>query len=149
MIKKVRNILRLMKTIDFDQIEKISKKVDLGEVLGAVSKMDEKQLQMAMKMLTGSQKKRTPPAIDADFYDVEERLSPEDRALQLKVRAFLEAEVKPLVNKYWLKDEFPFELIPKLAELNVWGLFICVVPMSKSRNGCRQCSDSKKSVPLV
>ncbi|HMR17835.1 MAG TPA: acyl-CoA dehydrogenase, partial [Sphingobacterium sp.] len=110
MIKKVRNILKLIKTIDFDQIDKISKKVNLSEVLGAVSKMDEKQLQMAMKMLTGSQKKKDPPPIDADFYDVEEKLSVEDRALQLKIRAFLESEVKPLVNKYWLRDEFPFEL---------------------------------------
>lgn len=121
MLKKVREILKLMKTIDFGQIEEISKKVDLGEVLGAVSKMDDKQLQMTMKMLTGSSKKKTPPPIDADFYNIEDRLSADDRALQLKVRAFLEAEVKPLVNKYWLKDEFPFELIPKLAELNVCG----------------------------
>ncbi len=110
-----------MRSVDFEQIEKISKKVDLGEVLGAVSKMDEKQLQMAMKMLTGSKKKRNPPPIDADFYDIAEKLSPEDRALQLKVRAFLEKEVKPIVNKFWLRDEFPFELIPKLAELNVCG----------------------------
>jgi len=104
-----------------EQLEKISKKVDLAEVLGAVSKMDENQLKMAMKMLTGSKKKKDPPPIDADFYDISAKLSPEDRALQLKVRAFLEAEVKPVVNKYWLHDEFPFEIIPKLAELNVCG----------------------------
>jgi len=121
MFKKLKNIINLMRSVDFEQIEKISKKVDLGEVLGAVSKMDEKQLQMAMKMLTGSKKKRNPPPIDADFYDIAEKLSPEDRALQLKVRAFLEKEVKPIVNKFWLRDEFPFELIPKLAELNVCG----------------------------
>ncbi len=113
--------MALMKSIDFEQVEKISKKVDLGEVLGAVSKMDERQLQMAMKMLTGSKKKKVPPPVNADFYEVEAKLSPEDRALQLKVRAFLEKEVKPIVNKYWLRDEFPFELIPKLAELNVCG----------------------------
>jgi len=121
MLKKLKSIIHLMKSIDFEQVEKISKKVDLGEVLGAVSKMDEKQLQMAMKMLTSGKKKKDPPPINADFYAVEERLSPEDRALQLKVRAFLESEVKPIVNKYWLRDEFPFELIPKLAELDICG----------------------------
>ena len=88
MLKKLKSIIHLMKSIDFEQVEKISKKVDLGEVLGAVSKMDEKQLQMAMKMLTSGKKKKDPPPINADFYAVEERLSPEDRALQLKVRAF-------------------------------------------------------------
>ncbi len=121
MLDKIKNILKLIKSVDLAQLEKISKKVDLAEVLGAVSKMDENQLKMAMKMLTGSKKKKDPPAINADFYDVSAKLSPEDRALQMKVRAFLEAEIKPLVNNYWLHDEFPFEIIPKLAELNVCG----------------------------
>jgi len=121
MLDKLKNMVKLFKSVDLEQLEKISKKVDLAEVLGAVSKMDENQLKMAMKMLTGSKKKKDPPPIDADFYDISAQLSPEDRALQLKVRAFLEAEVKPVVNKYWLHDEFPFEIIPKLAELNVCG----------------------------
>jgi len=121
MLDKLKNMVKLFKSVDLEQLEKISKKVDLAEVLGAVSKMDENQLKIAMKMLTGSKKKKDPPPIDADFYDISAKLSPEDRALQLKVCAFLEAEVKPVVNKYWLHDEFPIEIIPKLAELNVCG----------------------------
>lgn len=121
MFTKIKNIFKLIKSVDLDQLEKISRNVDLPEVLGAVSKMDEGQLKMAMKMLTGSNKKRTPPPINADFYDITARLSEEDRALQMKVRSFLEAEIKPIVNKYWLHDEFPFEIIPKLAELDVCG----------------------------
>jgi len=63
------------------------------------------------------------PPIEGDFYHLgDEALKDEDRALQLKVRAFLEKEVKPIVNQYWLKAEFPFELIPKIAELNICGL---------------------------
>ncbi|TDQ81293.1 acyl-CoA dehydrogenase family protein [Sphingobacterium yanglingense] len=121
MLGKIKSIIKLVKSVDFEQIDKISKKVDLAEVMQAVSKMDEKQLQMAMKMLTGNKKKKDPPPINADFYAVEEKLSVEDRALQLRVRTFLEAEVKPIVNNYWLHDDFPFEIIPKLAELNVCG----------------------------
>ncbi|NQD70639.1 acyl-CoA dehydrogenase [Sphingobacterium shayense] len=121
MIKKIKNIVRLLKSIDLEQIEKISQKVDLPAVMSAVSKMDDNQLKGVMKMLTGSTKKREAPPIDADFYAVEAKLSVEERALQLKVREFLEREIKPLVNKYWLHDEFPFEIIPKLAELNVCG----------------------------
>lgn len=34
----------------------------------------------------------------------------------------MEKEVKPLVNNYWLHDEFPFELIPKFKELNICGV---------------------------
>lgn len=121
MLDKLKNILKLIKSVDFDQLDKISKKVDLSEVLGAVSKMDDNQLKMAMKMLTSGKKKKDPPPVNADFYDISAKLSPEDRALQMKVRIFLETEIKPIVNKYWLHDEFPFEIIPKLAELNVCG----------------------------
>lgn len=121
MIDKLKNMVKLFKSVDLEQLEKISKKVDLAEVLGAVSKMDENQLNMAMKMLTGSKKKKDPPPINADFYDISAKLSDEDRALQMKVRSFLETEIKPIVNKYWLHDEFPFEIIPKLRELNVCG----------------------------
>jgi len=121
MFNKIKNAIKLFKSVDLEQLEKISKKIDLAEVLGSVSKMDENQLKMAMKMLTGNKKKREAPPINADFYDVSAKLSEEDRALQMKVRQFLETEIKPIVNRYWLHDEFPFEVIPKLAELNVCG----------------------------
>lgn len=121
MFDNIKNLIKLAKNIDFEQVNAISKKVDLGAVIAAVSKMDEKQLQMAMKLLTSNKKKKDPPPINADFYAIEEKLSPDDRALQLKVRAFLETEIKPIVNNYWLHDEFPFEIIPKLAALNVCG----------------------------
>ena len=121
MLDKIKKIIQLLKSIDIEKIEQISKKVNLSEVITAVSKMDEKQLQYVMKLLTNNKKKKDPPPINADFYAIEDRLSAEDRALQLKVRDFLEREVKPIVNKYWLHDEFPFEIIPKLAELNICG----------------------------
>ncbi len=121
MLKKLKNIIRLLKSVDFEQIETISKKIDLPAVMQAVSKMDDNQLKGVMKMLTAGGKKRESPPIDADFYDIEEKLSPENRGLQLRVRTFLEKEIKPLVNNYWLHDDFPFEIIPKLRELNICG----------------------------
>src|SRR5690606_35561393 len=121
MLKKLKNIIRLLKSVDFEQIETISKKIDLPAVMQAESKMDDNQLKGVMKMLTAGGKKRESPPIDADFYDIEEKLSPENRGLQLRVRTFLEKEIKPLVNNYWLHDDFPFEIIPKLRELNICG----------------------------
>jgi glutaryl-CoA dehydrogenase len=38
------------------------------------------------------------------------------------VREFVEREVAPLVDDHWGRAEFPYELIPKLAELDVVGL---------------------------
>src|SRR5690606_8740803 len=75
-----------------------------------------------MKMLQSDTKKRELPEINGDFYELQLRLTEEQRAIQMKVREFMETEVKPLVNKYWLNDEFPFEILPKFAELNLCGV---------------------------
>jgi glutaryl-CoA dehydrogenase len=37
------------------------------------------------------------------------------------VRAFGENEVSPIIDGYWERGEFPFELVPKLAELEIAG----------------------------
>ena len=50
----------------------------------------------------------------ADFYLYEALLSDEERKILLKARTFLREEVKPLVNEYWSKGEFPKELIEKV-----------------------------------
>lgn len=122
MLNKIRSVIKLMKSIDLAQIEKISQKIDIPQVLAAVAKMDDKQLKMAMKMLTGgSGKKKELPPINADFYGMEDKLTADNKMLLVKVRSFLETEIKPIVNNYWLHDEFPFEIIPKLAALNICG----------------------------
>ncbi len=121
MFDKIKSMMDLMKSVDLEQLEKISKKVDLKQVLNAVAKMDDKQLQMVMKMLTGGGSKKELPPINGDFYDIDSKLNEQDRALQLKVRSFMESEIQPIVNNYWLRDEFPFEIIPKFAALNLAG----------------------------
>ena len=62
------------------------------------------------------------PEANGDFYQIDAMLSEEDRAFLQHVRAFLEREVAPIINDYWIREEFPFELIPKLAELHVAGI---------------------------
>ena len=122
MFSKIRKAYQLLKSVDLEQLDKLSRKVDLPKVMESFSKLDEKQLNGLMKMLNGGKPKKELPPINGDFYELHLRLSEEDRALQLKVRDFMEREIKPLVNSYWLRDEFPFEIIPKFAELNICGL---------------------------
>jgi glutaryl-CoA dehydrogenase len=120
---KVKKGYELFKSVDFQQLEALSKKVNIQEMMNAFAKLDDQQLMGLQKMLkSGTKKPKKLPPINGDFYELSDSLSPEDRALQLKVRTFLEKEVKPIVNDYWLKDKFPHELIPKLAELNICGL---------------------------
>ena len=56
-----------------------------------------------------------------DFYDLEELLEPEEVEIRDRVRAFCEKEVTPRINDYWERAEFPFELVPKLAEVGIAG----------------------------
>ena len=61
---------------------------------------------------------------DHDIYRLDDRLTDQERAIRDKVRAFVDAEVLPVINDYWERAEFPFELVEKLAKLNVVGTVI-------------------------
>ena len=56
-----------------------------------------------------------------DFYLMDELLTPEERSIRDKVRAFCDREVIPIINDYWERAEFPFELVPKIAALGIAG----------------------------
>src|SRR5579863_7026918 len=59
-----------------------------------------------------------------DFYLMDELLTEAERSVRDKVRAFCDQEVIPIINDYWERAEFPFELIPKIAALNISGVDI-------------------------
>ncbi len=124
LFSKIKKVIHLMKEVDFDELSKISEKIDLSEIMKTVGELDESQLNGLMKMLTEKQKKgqsKLPP-IDGDFYDYDLKLTQEERNIQLKVRNFMENEVEPIANEYWNKAQFPMEIIPKLAKLNICGV---------------------------
>jgi glutaryl-CoA dehydrogenase len=62
------------------------------------------------------------PAIDADFYALENLLDAAGHEQVMKVRDFMEKSVAPVINHYWTREEFPHELIPGLADLGIAGL---------------------------
>jgi len=65
---------------------------------------------------------KTLPQANGDFYAIDSTLSEEDQSLLRRVRAFLEAEVAPVITEYWIREEFPYQLLPKLAEMDIMGL---------------------------
>lgn len=122
---KIKQTFHLMQDIDLDALGKLSQKVDLSEIMKTVGELDDRQLAGLMKMLKhkdGKKGQHKLPPIDGDFYDMALKLTPQQRELQIKVRNFMEDEIKPIANKYWNKAEFPFQIIPKMAELNICGL---------------------------
>ncbi len=62
-------------------------------------------------------------SLGTDYYLIEELLTDEEREIRDRVRAF-DREIIPVINEYWDKAQFPFELIPKIAELNIAGTTI-------------------------
>jgi alkylation response protein AidB-like acyl-CoA dehydrogenase len=64
------------------------------------------------------------PAPNGDFYGILDALNAEERAILDKVRSFTEAKVAPIINDYWVRDAFPFELIEPLKALDIGYLGI-------------------------
>src|SRR6202012_5745549 len=60
-------------------------------------------------------------ARETDYFLMAEQLTDLEKEIFARVRAFGEAEILPMVNEYWERGEFPFELIPKLAALDIVG----------------------------
>src|SRR5262244_2433675 len=61
------------------------------------------------------------PAPNVDFYEFAADLPAEEMAIIKKVREYMETKVQPIINKYWVEDSFPFELLPSFKELGVVG----------------------------
>jgi glutaryl-CoA dehydrogenase len=59
------------------------------------------------------------PYPDGDFFAFEELLSSKERDRLAEVRSFLASEVKPIAVDCWNRGEFPMDLIPRLAEIDL------------------------------
>ncbi|MFJ6158113.1 acyl-CoA dehydrogenase family protein [Pseudarthrobacter sp. NPDC092184] len=59
------------------------------------------------------------PYADSDFYAFEQLLSDKERDRLAEIREFLAREVRPIAVDFWNRGEFPMELIPKLADIDL------------------------------
>ena len=78
-------------------------------------------------MATAMKEIRQPkplPTPNSDFYQFAETLNADELETLKKVRAFMDTKVAPIINKYWVEDAFPFELVPGIKGLNIGGLGI-------------------------
>jgi glutaryl-CoA dehydrogenase len=64
----------------------------------------------------------SPPPVDSDYYKILDVLDAKERTIAQHVREFAEAEIAPIIEDYWLRDEFPQEIIPKMSALNIAGV---------------------------
>jgi glutaryl-CoA dehydrogenase len=61
------------------------------------------------------------PIRDLDFYNLDELLNPEEKMTRDTVRAFVQREVVPDIERHFANETFPLELIPRMAELGIFG----------------------------
>ena len=57
-----------------------------------------------------------------DFFSYAAELTPDERAVVARVRDFCRTEVAPVIQEAWARDEFPRELVPGLAKLDICAL---------------------------
>ena len=79
-----------------------------------------------MKEDTTAKKEVKPPkplpAPNSDFYYLYETLPAEELAVVKRVREFMETKVAPVITDYWVRDAFPFDLLPAVKELGIGGV---------------------------
>lgn len=57
-----------------------------------------------------------------DYFDLKSLLKEEELLVQNSIRDFVDAEIIPIIEKYYEEGTFPKHLVPKLAELGVFGI---------------------------
>src|SRR5689334_17121351 len=58
---------------------------------------------------------------DADLYLLEQSLDDDGRQFLRRVREFMEKSVQPVINHYWTREEFPFDLMDGFRGLGMPG----------------------------
>ncbi len=62
------------------------------------------------------------PAPNSDFYYLYQTLPADELAIVNRVRDFVETKVAPVITDYWVRDAFPFDLLPAIKELGIGGV---------------------------
>ena len=57
-----------------------------------------------------------------DYYGVYNQLSDEERMVRESVADFVDNEVLPIIEKHYQDGTFPMDLVPKMAELGLFGI---------------------------
>ncbi len=61
---------------------------------------------------------------NVDFYEIDAMLSKGEKTVRGTVRAFVDQECMPVIAEYFDKGSFPVQLIPRFAELDLFGVHV-------------------------
>jgi glutaryl-CoA dehydrogenase len=63
-------------------------------------------------------------SLGTDYFFLDDLLTEEERDVRDRVRSFCDKDLIPIINDYWEREKFPFELLPKIGALNIAGTTI-------------------------
>lgn len=113
----------------FGDIERKGKRdlkmiASLPEILSYFKGLDGDDLLLLVDHARKIQKRNHPrvKAINGDFYDLREKLEPDELAILKNVEEVMKNEIHPIVTDAWLKGEFPMQIIDVFKKLNICGL---------------------------
>ncbi len=64
------------------------------------------------------------PLEKVDYFHVDELLTEAERSFQDKVKKFVDEECMPKIADHFDKGTFPMDLIPRMAEMGLFGLHV-------------------------
>ncbi|OZC02292.1 acyl-CoA dehydrogenase family protein [Rubricoccus marinus] len=87
--------------------------VDLDRLAAAYDSMDEAQVARSYRALEkpASGESYTPPEPDGDYFDIDGLIEEKHRRKMADLRSFMESEVEPIINDYWLRDSTPVDVL--------------------------------------
>lgn len=113
----------------FDRVEDKSKKdlnliKSIPAMLSFLSDLEDDEVLLWLDQARKIKKRREPkfPPINGDFYDTRQYLNADEKLVLDSVRRFMIEEIEPIATEYWMKGEFPFQIIEKMKRLNIMGL---------------------------
>lgn len=111
------DLYRLFQKIDINAIAKLSREIDLDMLVKTLGTMNPKDVARLLGSVNGNGKSRSIPPVNADFFEIFDLLSADERAQVQHIREVMEREVRPIIGEYWERGEFPREIIPAFAEM--------------------------------
>jgi glutaryl-CoA dehydrogenase len=79
---------------------------------------------MTLTDVTQVEQQAAAPALEADFFGFQSRLTAEEQDSAVRIREFFRREVRPIADSFWARAEFPYEIIRPLAAQGVMGAFV-------------------------
>ena len=71
---------------------------------------------------TGESRAAEFTPIPSDFYGFENALSDQEKDVLVRLREYLQTEIKPIVNDHWARAEFPMQIVKGFADLHLFGM---------------------------